>query len=318
MNTRTFLHQVSSLLLVTGFLCGSMSTHAATVSTEAVKGSLKATPTSKSCSVGEPVKLTATTTGVKSPTFKWSFVAPSTSANATLTGATSAKATVTFSRAGTYRLKVEATQKAGSRVTWRDSKEVRIVVSKVAPLIITTPDSELVTFVGFPVGLEAYASDAKASITWAWVSGPAQPTYSTDFYPYDLAAYFPVAGEYLLRATATRGAQTDSVDVRVKVAASLQEMMDTVKLHAVQPEYQIEGGALVIKWKLVNTHPRQAASFTVAAQVKQQNSTLLSETKLLGPLAPGESLLLDTTLFNGTPAPTAVTKAEALSYTLVP
>jgi hypothetical protein len=129
---------------------------------------------------------------------------------------TAAATTATFGAPGTYVLRLSASDDDKSA---SDDVTVTIYPPNQAPVVSAGPDQSIGTHSTL---LDGTATDdglpAGSSLSYAWtqVAGPAPVTFGSPNAP-DTAATFSAAGSYVLRLTASDGAQATSDDVTVDV-----------------------------------------------------------------------------------------------------
>jgi len=154
----------------------------------------------------------------------WSRISGPTSVS--FANASNSSTSATFSAAGTYTLRLSATDGDLSA-----SDDLVVVVSasqasNAAPVANAGPDtSTVLSGTTVQVNLNGSASDdglpqgSAVSVTWSFVSGPASVAIATPSSA-TTSATFSAAGSYILRLTATDGALSDSDDISVVVTAS--------------------------------------------------------------------------------------------------
>ena len=126
----------------------------------------------------------------------------------------SASATATLSSAGTYVLRLTATDGALSS---SDDVTVELEAENRAPVVDAGPDARVLSLVASLLG--SVSDDGKPrggalSAAWSLVSGPGPASFADPAAPVTVVT-FPVPGSYVLRLTATDGALAASDDVAV-------------------------------------------------------------------------------------------------------
>jgi beta-glucanase (GH16 family)/regulation of enolase protein 1 (concanavalin A-like superfamily) len=160
---------------------------------------------------------TASAEAGPAPTVLWSKISgPGT---ATFANSTAAVTTVTFDQAGTYLLRLTATNPAA-----QTSADLSVTVSHPPPLvtIVNPPAPVALADTAHVLRLTASASTNGApgnpAIAWSQLSGPGTATF-TDPAAADTPASFSATGSYLLRCTVTSAGGSASADASVSIAA---------------------------------------------------------------------------------------------------
>jgi plastocyanin len=151
------------------------------------------------------------------PTVLWSKV--SGPGSATFANASAATTTVTFDQAGTYLLRLTATNS-----TAQTSADLTVTAAYPQPLvsILNPPSPVALANAADVLHLTASASSNGAPgspvIAWSQFSGPGSVTFSSPA-ALTTTASFSAAGTYILRCTATTVGGSSSADAAVSVAA---------------------------------------------------------------------------------------------------
>ncbi|HKQ04260.1 MAG TPA: LamG-like jellyroll fold domain-containing protein, partial [Blastocatellia bacterium] len=130
----------------------------------------------------------------------------------------SASTAVTFTEAGTYVLRLTATD---SQLTSFDDVTVTVIPRNKTPLVDAGP-AQTVALPNGTITLNGSATDdglpvgSSLAVSWGQVSGPSSVTFSSPNQAVTQAT-FSAGGNYVLRLTASDGQLTASSDVAVKV-----------------------------------------------------------------------------------------------------
>ena len=161
---------------------------------------------------------TASAEAGPAPTAIWTKISgPGT---ATFANTNAAATTVTFDQAGTYLLRLTATNPAA-----QTSADLSVTVSHPPPLvsIVNPPAPVALADAAHVLRLTANASTNGApgspAIAWSRLSGPGTVTFANSAAA-DTTASFSAPGSYLLRCTVTSAGGSASADASVSIAAT--------------------------------------------------------------------------------------------------
>ena len=176
--------------------------------------------TDKTVTLGNQVQLTgsASDDGLPSNTLNLTWTRVSGPGTATFSNANIAQPMVSFSAAGTYVLRLTASDSALSAF---DNVSVQVSAVNQAPVVNAGTDKTVT--LGNQVQLTGSASDDglpnnTLSLTWTMISGPGTATFSNPSIAQPMVS-FSAAGTYVLRLTASDSALSAFDNVSVQVSA---------------------------------------------------------------------------------------------------